>query len=147
MKHSLTVLGFALLCLTSCVKEKQSDPLLIITGQANSMQGAPAAESVAVGSISGIYNPINKKMAYNVTWANFSSVAKSAKFFIERDNQPDSLLFTLIIPEQRVFGNLGGHIFLNEQLTQWLLQQKWHYTITSATYAEGEIKGRIIVAQ
>lgn len=149
MKFSLPTLSLALLfsvaTVTSCKKEKDTEPLYIVSGESNS-EMLPIVNPTAVASLSGIYNPGSKKIAYNITWANLSSDATKLSFFLEGANQTATLFHTIDIKETGTKGTLGSHFFLNEAETEWLLGQKWCYTISSANHAEGEVRGRISVA-
>jgi hypothetical protein len=139
---------FTLSLAVGCTKQKDADPLYIISGPATTLAAAPGVNTAAIGSISGIYNPVTHKIAYNITWENLSSEAVSSFFYQSSDDQPsDSLIFYLPITEAGKKGVVAGHLFLNEKQAKALVEQQWNFAICSANHVNGELRGKITVVK
>jgi hypothetical protein len=144
---SLLLIG-TLTFAVGCTKPKDADPLYIISGPATNLAPAPGISSAAIGSITGIYNPVTHKIAYNITWENLSSAATSSYFYSGSDNQPtNNLIFFLPIKDAGNKGVIAGHLYLNESQAKALLEQQWNFAICTANNADGEIRGKVTVVK
>lgn len=142
---AIAILGSVTLSV-GCTKSKDSDPLYIISGPASSL--SDQLNTGAIGSISGVYNPITQKIAFNITWENLSSEAISSYFYKTSNTQPlDSMIVYLPIAQSGKKGVYASHLFLSENQAKTLLKQEWHFAICSAKHKNGELKGQITVVK
>ena len=129
----------------SCDKEDAVDDQTYTTsGSASGSQMNPSNTSTATGTLSGTYNARTNLWQYTINWSNLSATAGLVQVYGPATAGVNaSLLFPLAITTPGVSGSASGSVTLTDQQEVVLLGNNMYYTISSATYTGGEIRGQI----
>jgi hypothetical protein len=131
---------------TSCSKndDTPSDKTYTTTGNSSSSQMNPTNSSTASGTLSGTYNAKTNVWQYTINWTNLSATAGLVQVYGPASAGVNgTLLFPLPITTPGVTGSASGSVTLTDAQETMLLANNLYYTISSATYTGGEIRGQI----
>ena len=129
----------------SCDKDDAVDDEMYTTsGSASGSQMSPSNASTATGTLSGTYDAKINLWQYTINWTNLSATAGLLQVYGPATAGVNaSLLFPLVITTPGVSGSASGSVTLTDQQEVILLGNNMYYTISSATYTGGEIRGQI----
>jgi hypothetical protein len=130
----------------SCSKDdnENTDKTYTTTGNSTSSQMSPSNASTATGTLSGTYNANTNVWQYTINWSNLSTTAGLVQVYGPAAAGVNaSLLFPLAITTPGVTGSASGSVTLTDAQETILLANNMYYTISSATYTGGEIRGQI----
>ena len=129
----------------SCDKDDAVDDEMYTTsGNASGSQMSPSNASTATGTLSGTYDAKINLWQYTINWTNLSATAGLLQVYGPATAGVNaSLLFPLVITTPGVSGSASGSVTLTDQQEVILLGNNMYYTISSATYTGGEIRGQI----
>ena len=143
------VFGAALVVSTlfvSCNKDDGDidDQTYAISGNASGSQVNPSNASTSTGTITGTYNARTNVLQYNIAWSNLSATAGLVQVYGPAAvGVNGNLLFPLAITTPGVSGSANGNITLTDTQEAALLANNPYYTVSSANYPSGEIRGQI----
>jgi hypothetical protein len=143
------LIGAALVVSTvfvSCDKndDDANDQTYTTAGNASSSQVSPSNTSTATGTLSGTYNARTNVWQYTINWTNLTATAGLVQVYGPAAAGVNaSLLFPLSITTPGVSGSATGSVTLTDAQETILLANNMYYTISSATYTGGEIRGQI----
>lgn len=143
-KVFVSCLFAAIVCL-SCTKKEEKSTILVVKGMATHT-GSLHAESNAIGAISGGYSVQDRKLIFNISWANLESQPTGTTFYTGQ--YPDSenqVLFP--VTEGNTSGLTAGELHMTNEQANDLLSGKWMYTINSRNHPNGELIGSIIIVR
>lgn len=129
----------------SCVKNDDvNDQTYSTAGNADGSQMNPSNASTASGTLTGTYDARVNVWSYTINWTNLSATAGLVQVFGPAAvGVNGSLLFPLSITTPGVSGSASGSVTLTDAQEAILLANNMYYTISSATYASGEIRGQV----
>jgi hypothetical protein len=129
----------------SCSKDDDADDqTYTTTGSASGSQMNPSTTSTATGTLSGTYDARTNLWQYTINWTNLSATAGLVQVYGPATAGVNaSLLFPLVITTPGISGSASGSVTLTDQQEVILLGNNMYYTISSATYTGGEIRGQI----
>jgi len=131
----------------SCSKDdddNNTDKTYTTTGNSTSSQMNPSNTSTATGTLTGTYNANTNVWQYTINWTNLSTTAGLVQVYGPAAAGVNaSLLFPLSITTPGVNGTASGSVTLTDAQETILLANNMYYTISSATYTGGEIRGQI----
>ena len=129
----------------SCDKNDEVDDQTYTTnGNASGSQMNPSNSSTATGTLSGTYDVRTNVWQYTINWTNLSATAGLLQVYGPATAGVNaSLLFPLTITTPGVTGGASGSVTLTDAQETILLGNNMYYTISSATYTGGEIRGQI----
>jgi len=130
----------------SCDKndDDTSDKTYTTAGNASGTQMNPSNTSTATGTLSGTYNANTNVWQYTINWTSLSATAGLVQVYGPAAAGVNaSLLFPLSITTPGVSGSASGSVTLTDAQEAILLANNMYYTISSATYTGGEIRGQI----
>ena len=130
----------------SCDKDDEDvdDQTYTTTGNATSSQMNPTNTSTATGTLTGSYNATTNVWQYTINWSNLTATAGLVQVYGPAAAGVNaSLLFPLAITTPGVNGTATGSVTLTDSQEAILLANNMYYTISSATYTGGEIRGQI----
>ena len=146
-------LGAALVVSTlfvSCDKEDDddmTDQTYSTTGNASGSQMNPSNTSSSTGTLTGTYNARTNVWQYNINWTNLSTTAGLVQVYGPAGvGVNGTLLFPLAITIPGASGSASGNIMLTDAQETALLANNTYFTISSATFPSGEIRGQITSA-
>jgi CHRD domain len=121
-----------------------------VAANASGSQVVPAVTTTANSTLTGTYNSGTNKLQYNISWTGLAATASSVDFFGPADpgaNASGAAQFNLTITTPGMDGNANGEITLTDQQETDLLNGKWYYTVSNATYTSGEIRGQLTTTE
>lgn len=129
----------------SCDKDDDvEDQTYTTAGNASGSQMNPSNTSTATGTLSGTYDARTNVWQYTINWTNLSATAGLLQVYGPATAGVNaSLLFPLAITTPGMGGSATGSVTLTDQQEVILLGNNMYYTISSATYTGGEIRGQI----
>lgn len=141
----LTVVLVVSTVFVSCDKDDDvDDQMYSTTGNASGSQMNPSNASPATGTLSGTYDAKINLWQYTINWTNLSATAGLLQVYGPATAGVNaSLLFPLVITTPGMGGSATGSVTLTDQQEVILLGNNMYYTISSATYTGGEIRGQI----
>jgi hypothetical protein len=149
-RHPLQLLiGAALVVSTvfvSCDKndDDATDQTYTTAGNASSSQMSPSNASTGTGTLSGTYNARTNVWQYTINWSNLTATAGLVQVYGPAAAGVNaSLLFPLAITTPGVSGTASGSITLTDAQEAILIANNMYYTISTATYTGGEIRGQV----
>ena len=143
------LIGAALIVSTvfvSCDKNDDdvNDQTYTTAGNASGTQMNPSNASTASGTLTGTYNANTNVWQYTISWSNLTTTAGLVQVYGPAAVGVNaSLLFPLSITTPGVSGSANGSVTLTDAQEAILLANNMYYTISSATYAGGEIRGQV----
>jgi len=143
------LIGAALIVSTvfvSCDKNDDdvNDQTYTTAGNASGTQMNPSNTSTASGTLTGTYNANTNVWQYTISWSNLTTTAGLVQVYGPAAVGVNaSLLFPLSITTPGVSGSANGSVTLTDAQEAILLANNMYYTISSATYAGGEIRGQV----
>lgn len=147
--HQL-ILSAALIVSTiaiSCSKNdnnNMTDKTYSTTGNASSSQMSPSNTSTSTGTLTGTYNSSTNVWQYNISWSSLSTAAGLVQVYGPAAiGVNGSLMFSLAITTPGTNGAASGSITLTDAQEAALLANNTYYTVSSATYPSGEIRGQV----
>ena len=130
----------------SCDKndDNAGDQTYTTTGNASSSQMSPSNASTATGTLSGNYDARTNLWQYTINWTSLTAAAGLLQVYGPASAGVNaSLLFPLTITTPGISGSASGSVTLTDAQETILLGNNMYYTISSATYTGGEIRGQI----
>ena len=129
----------------SCDKDDDDeDQTYTTTGNASGSQMNPSNTSTGTGTLSGRYDARTNVWQYTINWTSLSATAGLVQVYGPGATGVNaSLLFPLSITTPGVSGSATGSVTLTDAQETTLLGNNMYYTISSATYTGGEIRGQI----
>lgn len=130
----------------SCTKDDAGveDQTYTTTGSASGSQMSPSNGSTGTGTLSGSYDARTNIWQYTINWTNLTATAGLVQVYGPATAGVNaSLLFPLSITTPGVSGSATGSVTLSDAQETILLANNMYYTISSATYTGGEIRGQI----
>jgi hypothetical protein len=143
------LIGAALIVSTvfvSCDKDDDvvNDQTYTTSGNASSSQMNPTNTSTATGTLTGTYDARTNIWQYTINWTSLTATAGLLQVYGPAAVGVNaSLLFPLSITTPGVSGSATGSVTLTDAQETILLANNMYYTISSATYTGGEIRGQI----
>lgn len=129
----------------SCDKDDEpGNETYTTTGSASGSQMNPSNTSTATGTLSGTYDARINLWQYTINWTSLSATAGLVQVYGPGSAGVNAtLLFPLSITTPGVSGSASGSVTLTDQQEVILLGNNMYYTISSANYTGGEIRGQI----
>jgi hypothetical protein len=130
----------------SCTKDDDAvdDQTYTTTGSASGSQMSPSNGSTGTGTLSGSYDARTNIWQYTINWTSLTATAGLVQVYGPATAGVNaSLLFPLAITTPGVSGSATGSVTLSDAQETILLANNMYYTISSATYTGGEIRGQI----
>jgi hypothetical protein len=130
----------------SCDKDDDDtdDQTYTTTGSASGSQMNPSNASTATGTLSGTYDARTNIWQYTINWTNLTATAGLLQVYGPATAGVNaSLLFPLTITTPGVTGSASGSVTLTDAQETILLGNNMYYTISSAAFTGGEIRGQI----
>jgi len=131
----------------SCSKddnENMNDKTYSTTGNASGSQMSPSNTSTSTGTLTGTYNATTNVWQYNISWSSLSTAAGLVQVYGPAAiGVNGSLMFSLAITTPGINGAASGSLTLTDAQEAVLLANNTYYTVSSATYPSGEIRGQI----
>ena len=133
----------------SCDKDDDvTDETYTTTGNASASQMSPSNTSPATGTLSGTYDARTNVWQYTINWTNLTATAGLLQVYGPATAGVNaSLLFPLVITTPGMGGSASGSVTLTDQQEVILLGNNMYYTISSANYTGGEIRGQITASR
>lgn len=117
-----------------------------VSGNGSGTQVSPSVTTTATSTLTGTYNKNTKAFQYNVSWTGLAATASAVHFYGPADvgaNATGAAQFDGVITTPGINGSASGSTTLTAAQETDLLNGKWYYTVTNATYLAGEIRGQI----
>ncbi len=132
---------------SGCTKEKNTDEIYVISGEADSHEINPSANTDAIGTLSGIYSVVDRKIAFNICWNNLGSEATVPCFYTEPTLTGYAMMKKLPLTEPGKKGLCASQLYLTEEEAKSLENGEWYFTVCTVDHKDGEIRGKISVSK
>jgi hypothetical protein len=118
-----------------------------ITGAGNGAQVFPSPVTGAGGAtLTGSYNPNNNMLSYTINYTNLSGVPTMGSFYVGGPGAAGYAVGTpFTITGTTGSGSVSGSEFLSNAQETELLAGNYYYNLSTATYANGEVRGQVVV--
>lgn len=138
----------------SCDKDDNDDmdnsKTYTVSSAATGAQVVPAVSTTGNSTFNGTYNNSTNKLQYNISWAGLAATVSSVRLYGPADigsNASGDAQFSLGLTTPGMTGNANGEVTLTETQETDLLNGKWYYSVSNATYANGEVRGQIMTTE
>jgi hypothetical protein len=148
---------FVILLTTSCEKEAELKKVNVYTKDDIIMTGAqnrPVSTSTGSGTLSVYYDKRSKSLSYKLNWfgltgnptgINMYGPAPEGYMAFNANLTPASPLFSASVTGLTASGSQSGAVFVDGVAIkeQTLLNQLYYFTIRTAAWPGGEIRGQV----
>lgn len=103
----------------------------------------PSNVGSGAGTISGSYDDVSNLLSYTITWENLTSDVTNMHFHLGAPGVPGGV--ELGIPGPWSSPQVGTDIGLSASQETNLLAGNWYVNVHTADFANGEIRGQVLV--
>lgn len=117
-----------------------------VSGNGSGAQVVPAVTTTATSSITGTYDRSSNNLQYSISWTGLVGAANAVRFYgpaLTGANAAGDAHYNVTITTAGITGNATGNVTLTAEQEAELLSGNWYYTVSSATYLAGEVRGQI----
>lgn len=117
-----------------------------LSGNANGEQEVPAVNTMATGTLSGVYNKNTNLLSYNITWSGLSAAPSMMHFHGPAAAGANAApIVTISNFTAADAGTATGTATLTDPQETDLMNGLWYYNIHTPNHPNGEIRGQVIV--
>ena len=135
--------------LASCDKNDNNNnngQMYTVSGNGSGTQVVPVVTTTGSSTLTGTYNSNTKVLQYNIAWTGLVATADSVRFYGPAStgtNAAGNAQVRAAITTPGISGSATGTATLTAQQQTDLLAGNWYYTVSNATYLNGELRGQI----
>ena len=125
----------------------KGEDVVEINGEASGAQIVPIpVTTTASARLTGVYNEVSGMFSYRVLWDNLSDTITRINFRGPSDaGSTGTVVVEVSIPFKRDSGSIAGFTILQDAIASYLTSGKLYLLVQSKAYANGELRGQMLV--